>query len=62
MSERPVIVLGADGFLGWPTALHLSRHGHHVVAVDNLVRRRWDRECGTSSLVPIASMPQRVRA
>ena len=62
MSERPVVVLGADGFLGWPTALHLSRHGHHVVAVDNLVRRRWDRECGTSSLVPIASMPQRIRA
>jgi UDP-sulfoquinovose synthase len=57
-----VVVLGADGFLGWPTALHLSRHGHQVVAVDNLVRRRWDRECGTSSLVPIASMMERVRA
>ena len=62
MSDRPVVVLGADGFLGWPTALHLSAHGQRVVAVDNLVRRRWDRECGTSSLVPIASMPGRVRA
>ena len=62
MSDRPVIVLGADGFLGWPTALHLSRHGHDVVAVDSLVRRRWDRECGTSSLVPIATMGQRVRS
>ena len=62
MSERPVVVLGADGFLGWPTALHLARRGHEVVAVDNLVRRRWDRECGTASLVPIASMPQRVSA
>ena len=62
MSDRPVIVLGADGFLGWPTALHLSRHGHAVIAVDSLVRRRWDRECGTSSLVPIATMAQRVRA
>ena len=61
MSDRPVVVLGADGFLGWPTALHLSAHGHQVIAVDNLVRRRWDRECGTSSLVPIASMPERVR-
>ncbi|MBV8527072.1 MAG: NAD-dependent epimerase/dehydratase family protein [Candidatus Dormibacteraeota bacterium] len=57
-----MVVLGADGFLGWPTALHLSAHGHQVIAVDNLVRRRWDRECGTSSLAPIASMPQRVRA
>src|SRR5579864_1168528 len=56
-----VIVLGADGYLGWPTALHLSAKGHDVVAVDNLVRRRWDTEGGTSSLVPIRSMPARVK-
>src|SRR5579864_5392746 len=56
-----VIVLGADGYLGWPTALHLSAQGHDVVAVDNLVRRRWDTEGGTSSLVPIRSMPARAR-
>jgi UDP-sulfoquinovose synthase len=55
-----IIVLGADGYLGWPTALHLSARGHAVVAVDNLVRRRWDRRCGTHSLVPIASMERRV--
>ncbi|HKF75153.1 MAG TPA: NAD-dependent epimerase/dehydratase family protein, partial [Candidatus Dormibacteraeota bacterium] len=55
-----VIVLGGDGYLGWPTALHLSARGHDVVAVDSLVRRRWDRECGTESLVAIASMPRRV--
>ena len=55
-----IIVLGADGYLGWPTALHLSAKGHDVVAVDNLVRRRWDRVCGTHSLVPIASMERRV--
>jgi UDP-sulfoquinovose synthase len=55
-----IIVLGADGYLGWPTALHLSAKGHDVVAVDNLVRRRWDRRCGTHSLVPIASMERRV--
>jgi UDP-sulfoquinovose synthase len=55
-----IIVLGADGYLGWPTALHLSAQGHDVVAVDNLVRRRWDRQCGTHSLVPLASMDRRV--
>ena len=55
-----ILVLGADGYLGWPTALHLSAKGHDVVAVDNLVRRRWDRRCGTHSLVPIASMERRV--
>ena len=54
-----IAVLGADGYLGWPTALHLSAQGHDVVAVDNLIRRRWDEECGTGSLVPISSMEAR---
>ena len=51
-----VLVLGGDGYLGWPTALHLSARGHDVVAVDSLIRRRWDTYCGTHSLVPIARM------
>ena len=55
-----IVVLGGDGYLGWPTALHLSARGHDVVAVDSLVRRRWDREGGTHSLVPIGSMERRV--
>jgi UDP-sulfoquinovose synthase len=55
-----IAVLGADGYLGWPTALHLSARGHDVVGVDNLVRRRWDEECGTDSLVPIASVEERL--
>ena len=57
-----VMVLGADGYLGWPTALHLSAHGHDVIAVDNLVRRRWDKDCGTESLIPIRTMPARIAA
>jgi UDP-sulfoquinovose synthase len=61
MRSGTVIVLGADGYLGWPTSLYLSAHGYRVIAVDNLVRRRWDRECGTSSLVPIRSMAERVQ-
>jgi UDP-sulfoquinovose synthase len=55
-----VIVFGADGYLGWPTAMHLSARGHEVIAADNLIRRRWDRVCGTESLVPIAGMKRRV--
>ena len=60
-SSLTVLVLGADGYIGWPMTMHLSRLGHRVVAVDNLARRRWDREGGTYSLLPIKSMPQRVR-
>src|SRR6202049_1876734 len=60
MRDRTVIVLGADGYLGGPQAMHLSNQGYRVIAVDNLVRRRWDLECGTSSLIPISTMERRV--
>jgi len=60
MRNRTVIVLGADGYLGWPQAMQLSSQGYRVIAVDNLVRRRWDLECGTSSLIPISTMERRV--
>ena len=56
-----IIVLGADGYLGWPTALYLSSKGHDVVAVDNFARRRIDEELGTNSLVPIASLEDRIK-
>jgi UDP-sulfoquinovose synthase len=59
--QMKLIVLGADGYLGWPTALHLSARGNDVVAVDNLIRRRWDTQCGTESLVPLASMRRRTQ-
>ena len=55
-----VMVLGADGYLGWPTSMDLSNAGHQVIAVDSLVRRRWDEETGSASLLPIASMERRV--
>jgi UDP-sulfoquinovose synthase len=56
-----ILVLGGDGYLGWPTALHLSARGHHVTIVDNLVRREYDREMGVDSLVPIAPLDARVK-
>src|SRR5690242_4936741 len=54
-----VMVLGGDGYLGWPTALHLSVRGHEVMAIDNLVRRSYDAELGTASLVPITDLERR---
>ncbi len=55
-----VLVLGGDGFCGWPTALHLSGAGHDVTIVDNLARRRMDDELGVESLTPIATPAERV--
>ena len=55
-------MLGGDGYCGWPTALHLSDRGHDVVAVDSLIKRRWEAEIGVQSLTPIASLEERVGA
>ncbi len=56
-----ILVLGGDGYLGWPTALHLSRRGHDVGVVDNFARRQYDFEMGVDSLVPIRHLQHRVR-
>ncbi|WP_415714091.1 NAD-dependent epimerase/dehydratase family protein [Roseibium sp.] len=56
-----VLVLGGDGFCGWPTALHLSRRGHDVVIVDNLSRRNIDLELEVESLTPIRPIGERLR-
>ena len=57
-----VLVLGGDGYLGWPTALHLSDSGHQTAVLDNFARRGYDRELGVDSLVPIEDLDTRVAA
>jgi UDP-sulfoquinovose synthase len=57
-----IIVLGGDGFCGWPTALHLSASGHDVTIVDNLVRRKIDIELEVESLTPISPLSKRLDA
>ena len=57
-----ILVLGGDGFCGWPTALHLSQLGHEVLIVDNLSRRWIDAELSAESLTPIATISQRILA
>ncbi|MGV2620184.1 UNVERIFIED_CONTAM: NAD-dependent epimerase/dehydratase family protein [Halobacillus marinus] len=55
-----IIVAGGDGFCGWPTALYLSKQGHDVTIVDNLVRRKYDDELRSNSVTPIATLEERV--
>jgi len=57
-----ILVLGGDGFCGWPTSLHLSKIGHDVVIVDNLSRRKIDIDLEVDSLTPIAPMSERLTA
>jgi UDP-sulfoquinovose synthase len=53
------LILGGDGYLGWPTALHLSDAGHDVAVADNFARRQYDHEMGVESLVPIEPLHTR---
>ena len=57
-----ILILGGDGYLGWPTALRFSARGHEVALVDNFNRRRWHTEHGTASLTPIADLEERIEA
>jgi len=60
MTKR-IIILGGDGFCGWPTALHLSKRGYDITIVDNLVRRKIDIELECESLTPISSTTKRLK-
>jgi UDP-sulfoquinovose synthase len=57
-----VLVLGGDGFCGWPCATNLADVGHDVVIVDNLSRRKIDIDLGVESLTPIATIRDRLTA
>ena len=57
-----VLILGGDGFCGWPTSLHLSQRGHDVTIVDNFARRNADIELEASSLTPIEPLGTRLTA
>ncbi len=57
-----ILILGGDGYLGWPTALRFAAAGHDVSVVDDFSRRRWHSEAGTGSLTPIADLDARLAA
>jgi UDP-sulfoquinovose synthase len=57
-----ILILGGDGYLGWPTAMAFSRQGHRVAVVDNFAKRRWELEIGVRPLLPIPTLHERVRA
>ena len=57
-----ILVLGGDGFCGWPTCLRLSEIGYTVTIVDSLVRRAIDIELGCESLTPISNIDVRTKA
>jgi UDP-sulfoquinovose synthase len=61
VAER-VLVLGGDGYLGWPTAMHFSQRGYTVAVVDNMAKRDWEQQIGVEPLFPLPTLQERVRA
>jgi UDP-sulfoquinovose synthase len=55
-----VLVLGGDGFCGWPTTLYLSDRGHEATVLDNLSRRKIDIDLEVQSLTPIRPTGERI--
>ena len=56
-----VLILGGDGYLGWPTAMHLSHLGHQVTVIDNYLRRDLMRNEDVDPLYPILNLDERIR-
>jgi UDP-sulfoquinovose synthase len=55
-----VLILGGDGYLGWPTAMALNKRGHDVGLVDNFAKRSWERELGIRPLFPLPTLQERI--
>jgi UDP-sulfoquinovose synthase len=59
-SKKRILIAGIDGYLGWPTAQFLAAQGHVVGGIDNYLRRRWVREMGSISAIPVAPIEERL--
>ena len=56
-----ILILGGDGYLGWPTAMYFSKQGHEVAIADNLAKRTWEAELGVEPLLPIRPLHGRIK-
>lgn len=56
-----ILILGGDGYLGWPTAMYFSQLGHEVMVVDNLAKRQWEAEIDGAPLEEVPTLRHRVR-
>lgn len=56
-----ILVLGGDGYLGWPTAMYFSQKDHQVAIVDNCIKRSWEAEVGVHPLWQLPPLHRRVR-
>lgn len=53
MNNHRVLILGNDGYIGWPLSLHLLKLGYTVTGIDNYSRRKRVEFIGSNSLTEI---------
>jgi len=56
-----LLILGGDGYLGWPAAMYFSAKGHEVAVLDSFIKRRWEMELGVEPLIPTPPLHRRVK-
>lgn len=61
MNKQTILIIGADGYLGWPTAMHFSHRGWSVIAVDSFSKRQWEHELDITPLKPVKNLHERAR-
>lgn len=55
-----ILILGGDGYLGWPTSMFFANKGHHVYSIDNLSKRKIESEYGIEPLNDISTFKKRI--
>ena len=55
-----ILILGGDGYLGWPTAMYFSKRGHDVLIVDNMIKKHWESQIGVSPLFNLETLQNRI--
>ena len=55
-----VLILGGDGYLGWPTAMDLAAKGHDVWVIDNYMRRLIAQETRSEALMVNPNLLDRI--
>lgn len=54
-----ILILGGDGYLGWPTAMHLAAAGHTITVADNYLRRHIAEETNSGALMSLLNLTER---
>ena len=56
-----ILILGADGYLGWPTSMHFANEGHEVYSIDNLSKKKIEFDYGVETLNSIKPFQERIK-